>query len=89
MTLVDKLEGVHIGDLLKLERANSNRVGYVANYDSSTVTLSNANTRNKKTGEIRTLHQYFKEKVATVPLKLFDTYKVLEKYVAPESQPSE
>ena len=92
MSLVDKLEGVHVGDLLQLEGANTNKVGYVANYDSSTVTLSNTNTRDKKTGEIRNvsfLNQYAKEKVATVPLKWFDTYNVLEKYVAPENHQSE
>ncbi len=95
MSLVDKLDDVHIGDLLLLEASDprSNRVGYVANYTASKVTLSNVNTRFKETGEIRDTsflgQRYVKERIVTVPLEWFDTYRMLEKYVAPDNQSKE
>ena len=43
MSLVDKLEGVHVGDLLKLSNPELSVVGYVLNYSSQYVKLGHEN----------------------------------------------
>ncbi len=91
MSLVDKLDGVHVGDLVVLEGASraSSIVGYVKDYGPNSVTLCNMNTV-KRTGE--TAMAWFGragEEITIVYLKNFDTYRILEKYVAPDNQTKE
>ena len=43
MSLVDKLEGVHVGDILKLSNAELSVVGYVIDYSSQTIRLGHEN----------------------------------------------
>lgn len=95
MSLVDKLE-VHVGDLIVLKakglKLPLNRTGYVANYTAQTVTLSNTNVRDRKSGEIRNMGffgQVHKEKVSTFDLESYNAYEVLKKYMAPDTPPEE
>jgi len=59
MSLADKLGVVHVGDLLLLE-GDPNKVGYVADYNSNTVTLSNTNTIDKQSGKNRNVGRWLR-----------------------------
>ncbi|MEK6893036.1 MAG: hypothetical protein AABX07_02440 [Nanoarchaeota archaeon] len=94
MSLVDKLEGVHMGDLLFLEgkEYNYDRVGYVIDYTPKTITLSNTSPIDKETKEVRDMgfwNRIKRERIVKLPLKCFFAYRVLERFAIPEGKSKE
>jgi len=85
MSLVDKIKDINVGDLVVLHPEGKNELdksGYVADYSSTTIKLSNTETRDSN-GEIRYVSNFFgdsKERVATLPLDWFNSYEILKKY---------
>lgn len=85
MTLVDKLEGVHFGDLILLKPTEavyeqSDRVGYVTDYTAETVTLSNTSLI-RTDGYMRSMKKgnlFQKEEVVKFHLKDFSSYEILK-----------
>ena len=85
-SLVDNLN-VHRGDLILLKtNPNSNNikstlVGYVVDYSSTKIILSNRNIEDNS-GEIRDatkwLERYLGEKIAKLNLKNFESYKIIQ-----------
>jgi len=92
MTLVGKLTGVYVGDLIVLRgKRRIPLAGYIAELCSAEkVLLSNNFTRDEKTGEVRNFKIFgnsgYAERIFPVFLEFFDSYEVLEKYEAPSSE---
>ena len=93
MSLVDKLDGVHIGDLIHLDGQRAPVVGYVQGYSMDTITLGIELPFHKISKDIRKVS--FMGKVPTTifgnpskryHLKYFDSYEVLKKYSGEENK---
>ncbi len=84
MSLVDKLEGVHIGDIILLKDTQDNLevVGYVHDYGPKKVRLSTTNPHNdpSNTRFSSWVHIGRTYNSKTYNLKHFDSYEVLRKY---------
>ncbi len=85
MSLVDKLEGVHRGDLIVLRTDTGLEVGgYLQDYSSKKVKLSTTNPRNNVggTGFLQWMHIGRLDNTKTYKLKYFDNYKVLKEHIS-------
>ena len=84
MSLVDKLERVHIGDIISLKDAQDNLevAGYVHDYGPKKVRLSTTNPHNdpSDTRFLSWMHIGRFGNSKTYKLKHFDSYEVLRKY---------
>jgi hypothetical protein len=79
--LENKLDGVHVGDLVMLQSPQLEASGYVANFNPKQVTLSHENPFSEESHKISCIHRYdWSIGDRTYNLKHFKSYEVLREY---------
>lgn len=81
--LENKLDGVHVGDLIRLHSPEFEVGGYVTNFDPKQVRLSHENPFSKITGLSswnRGYRSTFTAGDRTYDLSVFKSYEVLKKH---------